>query len=186
MKTHKTCKCGTIFKIFRRNDVAISKLCPPCRQLKERAKNKKLALKNRLIRKKATKKKKKENNIPRLIKKLDTIFSRYIRKSSADFRGNIVCPCCGKTFNWKEAQNMHYVGRSNRNTRFDERNCYAGCMGCNVFKNGNYPAYTAYLLSHYGQEWLQELIKDGNKSRKFTAQELKDLISNYTELFNNL
>lgn len=146
----------------------------------------KLKLKNkkekqRSVLKNLKKKEKRENNTRLLKKKLDVVFSDYVRRKSADGTGMITCPCCNVKIHWTKAQNMHYNGRAKMSTRYDEINCYAGCMRCNVMLNGNYPAFTAYLLNAYGEKWLQELIAKGNQIRQWTAPELKELIKYYKE-----
>lgn len=138
-----------------------------------------------LQRKKERKEKQKErkaNSPKRLKAELDRVFSIFIRRSSADKNGNIVCVCCGRTLPWNEAQNMHYISRANMNTRWDDQNCFAGCIGCNVFKNGNYPAFTKYLLNTYGESFLKGLISKGEKIRHWTPKELKDEIEKYQSL----
>ena len=107
---------------------------------------------------------------------LDRIFSEYIRRRSADFAGNVKCVCCGREYHWKEIQNGHYVSRSNMNTRYDERNCHPCCVSCNVFKKGNYPEYTKYLLNNYGEDWILKLIADGKKIKKWTPGEFREAI----------
>lgn len=55
-------------------------------------------------------------------------------------------------------------------------------------KKGNYPAYTAFLLDEIGEEKLKNLIKKGQEVRKFTADELQQLIDSYKwkiETFNS-
>ena len=188
----KTIKCKTCkieFKPFRRNEIIVSRLCPECRKEKLRISNAKQAKRNLLVRKKATKKRKKEkkaNSPSVLTKKLDAVFSQYIRKVASDKLGMVRCVCCGKVMHWKDSQNAHYVGRASRSTRWDERNCHPNCYGCNVCKSGNYPAYTEFLLNTYGVEWLKELIDDGNKIKKWTAQDLKAMIEEYENKFNSL
>ena len=118
--------------------------------------------------------------------KLDEVFSEYIRRRSADFGGYVRCVCCGKTYHWKEIQNGHYNTRSKLSTRFDERNCHPCCVSCNVFKNGNYPAYTKYLLDNYGEKWLKELIADGEKTAKYTEKDYQDKINEYVEKLKTL
>jgi hypothetical protein len=122
----------------------------------------------------------------KLVKELDRVFSIYIRQRAANFSGYITCVCCGKQTLWQEAQNMHYNSRSRFNTRWDVRNTYPGDYSCNIAKNGNYPAFTKYLLNTYGSEWLTQLIKDGEKLRKFTPQELRELIEKYKNLIKSL
>ena len=126
------------------------------------------------------KKEKKANSPSKLRKELDRVFSIHIRKSSADKMGVITCVCCGSRMAWQLAQNMHYNGRAKMNTRWDEENCYAGCMRCNVFLNGNYPAFTRYLLELKGEEWLKNLIRRGEQVRKWNTADLKALISKYS------
>ena len=126
-------------------------------------------------------KKEKKANSPKVLKKeLDRVFSIYIRQRASDPQGNIICVACYRTLPWQEAQNMHYNGRAKMNTRWDEENCYAGCMRCNVFLNGNYPAFTRYLLDLKGEEWLKNLIRKGEQVRKWTPEDLKTLISKYS------
>lgn len=174
MKKKKCKNCKKDFTPKQLNGINVSKYCNNCRRKRETLK-KKAQIEKAKLRKKI----KKENNIPRLKKELDRVFSLYIRQRDADKDGFVVCPCCGTRIEWKSSQNMHYVGRANMNTRYDEDNCWAGCMSCNVFKNGNYPAYTNFLLNRFGEKWLKDLIRKGTKSRKFTSQELKDLIQYY-------
>lgn len=115
---------------------------------------------------------------------LDKLFSIYIRKRDSDVRGNVACYCCYKSIPWQEAQCMHYNSRAKMNTRWDERNCYAGCVGCNVFLHGAYPAFTQHLLVRFGERWLHQLIDDGDKIKKWTPEELKTLIKKYENPLN--
>ena len=56
----------------------------------------------------------------KLVKKLDTIFSQYIRKVNSD---NEISTCftCGKQDHWKKLQNGHFQSRRHYSTRWDER-----------------------------------------------------------------
>lgn len=44
--------------------------------------------------------------------------------------------------------------------RFDEKNCHAGCMRCNVILHGNYIAYTRRMQKTYGIAYVDKLIAD--------------------------
>jgi len=156
--------------------------CKYCqiKQFRERQKAKKL----KELARKEKKKEKKANNIRLLKKKLDTVFSIWIRHRDI-IKGSyskIQCPCCGVIIPWKKSQNMHYVSRANMNTRYDEENCYAGCMRCNVMLNGNYPAFTNYLINRYGSDWLQKLIAKGREIKQWSSEDLKILIKKYENL----
>lgn len=150
-------------------------------KMKLQAKKQREKKKEREILIKAKKKEKRENHLPTLIKKLDTIFSLYIRNKFKNQDGTVTCFTCYNRHPLKEIQNGHYVRRANMNTRFDERNCRPQCFKCNVWYRGNYAQFTDHLLEIYGEEWLRELIADGRKIKKWTSQELKDLIKFYQE-----
>lgn len=161
-------------------------LCSGCLRTKEREKRAKQ--KEALLLRKAKSRERKANSFKTLKKTLDKVFSEYVRRRAVvkGSYGKIRCVCCGVLIEWKKAQNMHYVGRANMNTRWDLRNCKAGCMKCNVMLNGNYPAYTKYLLDTYGVDWLNQLILDGRKIKQWTVFELKSEIEKYQELLKTL
>ena len=71
----------------------------------------------------------------KIVKKLDTIFSQYIRLKDSN---NEVSTCftCGKQDHWKKLQCGHFQSRKHYNTRWNENNCQVQCAGCNVFKYG--------------------------------------------------
>ena len=64
----------------------------------------------------------------KLVKKLDTVFSQYIRRSNADNNGYCTCVTCNKTFHWKEIQAGHFMSRKHYSTRWDERNVKTQCV----------------------------------------------------------
>ena len=66
-------------------------------------------------------------------------------------------------------------------TRWEEKNCRVQCMQCNVFKSGNYPAYSFRLLKEIGKKGMDELEAMGKEMRQFTPNELRELISLYTK-----
>lgn len=76
----------------------------------------------------------------------------------------------------------HYISRSHNSLRFDPRNTFVQCVGCNVFKNGNYPAFTAFLINTFGHEYILDLEKEGRNIKQFTTQELESLIMKYKEI----
>lgn len=121
-----------------------------------------------------------------LTKELDKIFSEYIRRKYANENGLVKCVSCPKRANWKELQCGHYVKRSARSTRWSVKNCFPQCVGCNVFQKGNYPAFTSFLLTNYGAEYIQDLVKEGQKIRKWTIPDLEKEIERFKELISKL
>jgi hypothetical protein len=130
---------------------------------------------------KSTKNKKKAPKAPtvaKLIKKLDSVFSTYIRRK---YKKGWYAQCftCGVTKNWKELQNGHYISRSVKSLRFDERNCHPQCVGCNIFKHGAMDEYALALQRKYGDDILKELNQLKNQSKRFTSAELNEMIKRY-------
>src|SRR3990167_2512444 len=99
--------------------------------------------------------------ITRLKHALDIVFSRYIRARDKK------CVTCGATTN---LQAGHYMSRVYLATRHSEDNVFAQCVGCNVFKNGNMPAYTAFLEEKFGFGIVQHLQSRARKIIKLTPQ----------------
>ena len=66
------------------------------------------------------------------VKQLDNIFSTYIRLRDSNENWYVVCPLCWARIKWQQSQNMHFITRWCRLYRYDEDNCHAGCMRCNV------------------------------------------------------
>lgn len=124
----------------------------------------------------------KKPTIRKLIKRLDVVFSIYIRKKYADEKGMVRCFTCSKLIPWQESQNSHYCSRRHMNTRFEEKNCAPACFACNVFKHGALDDYALALQRKCGDGILKELNRLKNQTKKWTAQELLSLIEKYTKL----
>ena len=132
-------------------------------------------LKKRPVAKKKTSKKKPTRT--QLIKSLDKVFSIFIRQ-----RDDGVCFTCGTRQEWKYMQNGHFVSRGKFATRWDERNCHCQCVGCNVFRNGNYPVYAERMIYLYGPEIIEELNRKGREIARWSSNDLEDMISHYKKL----
>jgi len=112
-----------------------------------------------------------------LIKKLDSVFSIYIRRR---YSMNDISKCvtCGKEDHWSKLQCGHFMSRKHISTRWNEDNCQVQCAGCNVFRYGE-----QYLFSQYlGNNLSEELYKQSKEICKFTDVELQDMIAHYTKL----
>lgn len=118
----------------------------------------------------------KTSGVAQLKKKADTAFSTYIRMRDADRYGVAPCISCGVRKPWKELQNGHFVSRSSSTLRFDDENCNAQCVGCNMFKQGNQYAYGVELDLKYGDGTAKKLHAQRFDTHKFTITELQDII----------
>ncbi len=116
-----------------------------------------------------------------LVKKLDTVFSIYIRRRYA--KDNIAeCVTCGKQDHWKNLQAGHFMSRKHYATRWDEDNVEVQCMGCNVYRYGEQYKFSKYL----GETLADALLVKSRQIQKFTDADLIDLIELYTDKVNNL
>lgn len=113
----------------------------------------------------------------KLVKKLDVLFSRYIRLSNADKRGYCTCVTCGKQYHYKNIQAGHFISRTHYSTRWDERNVKPQCVGCNMYKQGQQYLFSKYL----GNNLSDELLQKSRIITKFTVTDLEDMINDYTE-----
>lgn len=123
-------------------------------------------------------KKKRAESRSQVVKKLDTVFSQYIRlKDAVD--GQASCVTCGTTKEWKGLQNGHFYTRGRYPTRWDELNCHVQCVACNVFLNGNYIMYTKYMFDRYGRDAVDLLELKSLTPVKIPTFILKEYIEHY-------
>lgn len=118
----------------------------------------------------------KKPSVSVLKKKADKYWSEYIRRRDSDKYGIVQCISCPKRGPWKEFQNGHFVSRSSSALRFDDENCNAQCVGCNMFKQGNQYEYGRALDLKYGNGTADKLHDRRFETHKFTVQELQDII----------
>jgi hypothetical protein len=114
----------------------------------------------------------------KLVKKLDVVFSQYVRLSNADKRGYCTCVTCGKIGHWKTGgiQAGHFMSRKHYSTRWDERNVNPQCVACNIYRSGNIYVYSQYL----GNKLSKKLYLKSQEITKFTTDELQDMIEDYS------
>lgn len=132
-----------------------------------------------MIERKKAEKKKKAESVTTLKKKLDAIFSLYIRQKY-EVDGLVECYTCGVQKPLKSMQNAHFWSRSHLSTRWDEDNCRVCCVGCNVYKHGNYIVYTQKILKEIGQEAFDKLEQKKNMSFSPSKEWLTKQIEFYT------
>lgn len=115
----------------------------------------------------------------KLVKKLDSVFSQYIRLKDADEFGNATCFTCGKVDHWKKLQNGHFQSRKHYSTRWLEQNCQVQCAGCNVFRYGEQFIFSKYLDEKYGDGTSEELYYKAKEIIKLADFELEEMILKY-------
>ena len=122
-----------------------------------------------------------------IVKKLDKIFSIWVRSKDADHAGMVECFTCGVTKSWKyEIDAGHFMGRGKYATRWDEQNVKPQCKSCNGFRSGEQYLFSKHLDEEYGKGTSDELVYQSNQLAKFTNDELLKKIEHFTELVKSL
>jgi hypothetical protein len=114
-----------------------------------------------------------------IVKKLDSIFSQFIRLRNSDHSGTTECFTCGKRDHWKKLQNGHFQSRRHYSTRWDETNCQVQCSGCNVFRFGEQYQFGLNLNTLFKKNTAEKLLKKSRETVKYTDDELLLLITKY-------
>ena len=125
---------------------------------------------------KKTKKKMQEDleTIQDLVKATQIVFNKYIRLRDKD---ELCISCKQKP---KKSNAGHYYNANNHwNVRFDENNVHLQCEHCNTFLSGSLIEYRKNLIKKIGIEQLTLLEAEAKKTRKFTKEELKEIIETY-------
>ena len=120
-------------------------------------------------------KKKKLAPLPKLLKKAQVVFNNWIRERDRD-KG---CISCGG----KVEQAGHYFNQGQHSSlRFDEMNVNGQCVRCNLFLHGNLIEYGQGIIKRYGPlEHYLLIIKSRNRIKKWTRDELNEIIKIYGE-----
>lgn len=109
--------------------------------------------------------------------------SQYIRKRDP------WCVTCLMEGKQKPSEDCgHFIPNSERKQDlggnelwYDERNLNGQCVKCNNYKSGNLAPYALYLEKKYGAGILQELHKLYQKPKKWTRNEIEEIIRKYSK-----
>ncbi len=117
------------------------------------------------------------------VRKLDTIFSLYIRlRDSKAYGGrHFRCISCGRMLPFEKGDCGHYISRRNMVLRFSEDNCHMQCSHCNRFRDGNIIDYRNGLVRKIGEQRVKILEAQRHQSKKWSAWELEILAQHYKE-----
>ena len=131
--------------------------------------------------------KKKPEKLSTLIKKADKLFSEYIRRKYSDSEWYITCISCEKKIPRKESHNCHWIGRGNKQYRYDEDNCRPWCSGCNTFNQEFHQrVFTVKQIKRLWQDVVDMMLDNCNYVYKFWKTEARLVIEEYKEKLNNL
>ena len=120
-----------------------------------------------------------------LIKKLDQVFSLYIRLRYAT---NEIAECytCRKVDHYKKLQCGHFMSRKYYATRWDEDNCQVQCYSCNVMRYGEQYKFGLRLAKEKQLDLPEKLLAKTRKITKFSDVDIKEMIDLYKEKVQDL
>ena len=133
------------------------------------------------------KRKKKVNAAPRpkskpdLVKKLDKVFSLYIRLRDIMPNGYGKCISCGRIKPFAELDCGHYYSRTHMATRWDEDNCHIECRGCNRFSADHLIGYRENLIRKIGSGRMDRLMVMSHSTKHWMDSELEAMIEHYKQ-----
>ena len=116
-------------------------------------------------------------SIPSLRRKLDQLFSKWIRGRDAAPNGIGRCYTCNR---YSHLEASHFIPRQHAATRWDERNVHGACAYCNRWQHGNLAEYYVRLVRQYGQATVDELMRLKRQPAHFTRSDLEALIERYS------
>lgn len=102
------------------------------------------------------------------------VFNKFIRQRDAGLN----CISCNKLPK-KENAGHYYSQGGHSNIRFNEDNCHLQCEHCNTYLSGNLLNYQIGIEKRIGAERLMELQAIAHDTKKWTKDELKELIEFY-------
>lgn len=117
---------------------------------------------------------------PDLVKKLDKVFSLFIRLRDTMPSGYFKCISCGQIKRFDQADCGHFWGRKHMSTRFDEENCSAECSACNRFVSDHLIGYQTNLIKKIGVSRFELLSMKAHSTKKWSDFELEAMIKHYT------
>lgn len=112
--------------------------------------------------------------IPKLLKKTQIVFNRWIRERDRDAG----CISCGA----EVTEAGHYYSQGHHSSlRFNEVNTNGQCTRCNCFLSGNLIHYGKGLVKKYGQQKIDLLdsVATRNPIKRWTRTELEEILKQY-------
>ena len=115
------------------------------------------------------------------LKEAQTIFNKYVRLRDS----GLWCISCNLPPKKKNAGHYFSSG-GHSNVRFDEDNVHLQCEACNTFLSGNLLQYQIGIQKKIGAQKLLELQERAHVTKKWTIDELKEIIETYKKKVNEL
>lgn len=115
------------------------------------------------------------------LKEAQTIFNKYIRLRDM----GLLCISCN-TIPKKKNAGHYFSSGGHSNVRFDEDNVHLQCEHCNTFLSGNLLNYQIGIEKRIGAEKLIELQGKAHLEKRWSVEELKEIIKKYKNLVRDM
>ena len=116
-----------------------------------------------------------------LVKKLDKVFSLYIRIRDTMPNGFCRCISCGQIKPFKSIDAGHYYSRSHMATRFHPDNVHGECTYCNRYRSDHLIQYRKNLIIKIGAGRVDRLEALSSSTKHWLDCELEQVIAFYKE-----
>ena len=133
-----------------------------------------------MIKRKTPLRKHSKSPIARLKRKAWKLFSIFVRQKGMDRNGFNECYTCKTRIHWKKLQAGHFVPRTHNATFIDLMNVKPQCFADNIWKRGASHEFSKRLIEEYGLDKFNALVLKGRTIKKFTVEELNNLIKKYS------
>ena len=115
-----------------------------------------------------------------LTKKLDKVFSAYIRLRDAMPNGCFRCISCGQIKRFEQGDCGHYHSRTHMATRWEPDNCHMECRGCNRASADHLIGYRRNLVEKIGLDRINRLEMMAHSQKHWLDFELQEKIDYFT------
>jgi hypothetical protein len=112
------------------------------------------------------------------LKEAQKVFNTFIRLRDC----GKPCVSCNGSLGEKYDAGHYFSMGGHKAVTFNEDNVHAQCVTCNRYKHGNLLEYQIGIEKRIGPERLLELHEKAHDVRKYTADELKEIIKKYKNL----
>ena len=109
------------------------------------------------------------------LKLAQQVFNKWINLRDK----GLPCISCDKPITGRVNASHFWNANNHYNVRFNEDNVHSSCITCNQFLSGNLLEYRTRLISKIGEQRFNILETESKETRKFTIDELKEIIAIY-------
>ena len=115
------------------------------------------------------------------MKEAQKVFNQYIRLRDK----HKPCVSCYSKLGVKFDAGHYFSSGGHKAVTFDEDNVHGQCVACNQYKHGNLLNYQIGIEKRIGADRLLTLHEKAYQTRKYSADELKEIIKTYKNKIKN-